>query len=58
MFRKIVIDLEEISYEQAEKELEKDIADVNKRLASFKQIKNYHILTEELEKTTTGKIKR
>ncbi|MBQ3053439.1 MAG: AMP-binding protein [Clostridia bacterium] len=55
---KIVIDLEEISYEQAEKELEKDIADVNKRLASFKQIKNYHILTEELEKTTTGKIKR
>ncbi len=38
--------------------IDREIKDINKQLASFKQIKKYYIREDEFEKTTTQKIKR
>ncbi|MDO5555622.1 MAG: AMP-binding protein, partial [Clostridia bacterium] len=40
------------------KEIKKVILDINKKLPNYKHIKNYKIVKEPLEKTTTQKIKR
>lgn len=41
-----------------DKEIEEHIKAVNEKLIYYKKIKNYSVLDEEMEKTTTGKIKR
>ena len=38
--------------------IKEHIASVNEKLIHYKQISNYTIREEEMEKTTTGKIKR
>jgi long-chain acyl-CoA synthetase len=47
-----------ITDEVVEKIISQVVKDVNKQLASFKQIKKYYIREREFEKTTTQKIKR
>lgn len=42
----------------AKAETEKHIASVNEKLINYKQISSYNIREEEMQKTTTGKIKR
>ena len=41
-----------------DKEIENHVKSVNEKLIYYKQIKSYVITDEEMEKTTTGKIKR
>lgn len=41
-----------------DKEMKKIISDINKKLPNYKHIKNFKIVKEPLEKTTTQKIKR
>ena len=38
--------------------VKEEIANINKELPAFKQIKRFHIQDKEFEKTTTQKIKR
>ncbi|MCX8028720.1 MAG: AMP-binding protein [Brevinematales bacterium] len=47
-----------ISYEEIEKIIDNIVKDVNSSLPDYKKIKSYKILTEELPKTSTRKIKR
>ncbi len=49
---------ENISSSDINKEIKKIISDVNKRLPNYKHIKDFKIVNEPLEKTTTQKIKR
>ena len=49
---------EDINKIDIEKEIKSIISEVNKRLPNYKHIKDYKILEEPLEKTTTQKIKR
>lgn len=49
---------ENISNEDINSEIKALIASVNKRLPNYKHIKNFKIVSEEFEKTTTQKIKR
>ncbi len=49
---------ENVTEKEMDVEIKKLIADVNKKLPNFKHIKNYKLLSEPLEKTTTQKIKR
>ena len=44
--------------EQYKEEIWKQIKEINKNLPLFKHIKKIEITTEELEKTTTQKVKR
>lgn len=44
--------------EDADKAIDEHIKNVNEMLIGYKKIKSYVILSEEMEKTTTGKIKR
>ena len=62
---KIVYDAETIKQtfgekteEQYKEEIWKKIKEINKDLPLFKHIKKIEITTEELEKTTTQKVKR
>ncbi len=48
----------EISDSDINKEIKKIISEVNKKLPNYKHIKNFKIVNEPLEKTTTQKIKR
>lgn len=48
----------EISAEDVNTEIKKLISEVNKKLPNYKHIKNFKIVTEPFEKTTTQKIKR
>ena len=48
----------DVSDDDIEKEIKKIISDVNKKLPNYKHIKNFKIVKEPLEKTTTQKIKR
>ncbi len=49
---------EDIKDSDINKEIKKIISDVNKKLPNYKHIKNFKIVKEPLEKTTTQKIKR
>ena len=49
---------ENVSNEDIEKEIKNLISDVNKKLPNYKHIKNFKIVNEPFEKTTTQKIKR
>jgi long-chain acyl-CoA synthetase len=49
---------ESINDELIKKVISQVVKDVNKQLASYKQIKKYYIREREFEKTTTQKIKR
>ncbi len=44
--------------EAAEAAITKDIKKINEGLPRYKQIHRKYITTEEMEKTTTGKVKR
>ena len=48
----------DIDKKDIEKEIKKIVSEVNQKLPNFKHIKNFKILDEPLEKTTTQKIKR
>ncbi len=54
---KVVYDPEEYP-NGIEEMLDRDIERINSELPAYKQIFSKHITTEEMEKTTTGKIKR
>ncbi len=54
---KIVYDVN-MDPDEAKAEIDKHIAEVNSKLAIYKQIKAYNITDKEMEKTTTKKIKR
>ena len=49
---------ENVSNEDIEKEIKDLISNVNKKLPNYKHIKNFKIVNEPFEKTTTQKIKR
>lgn len=49
---------EDISDSDINKEIKKLISEVNKKLPNYKHIKNFKIVDEPFEKTTTQKIKR
>ncbi|MBO4815961.1 MAG: AMP-binding protein [Clostridia bacterium] len=49
---------DDINKDEIEKEIKNIVAAVNNKLPNYKHIKNYKILEEPLEKTTTQKIKR
>ena len=49
---------EKIEKNEIDSEIKNIIAEVNNKLPNYKHIKNYKILEEPLEKTTTQKIKR
>ncbi|MDP4118138.1 MAG: AMP-binding protein, partial [Bacillota bacterium] len=54
----VVVDTDEISVAEARKLFENDVKGINKRLANYKQIKDFEVTDKEFIKTTTGKIKR
>ena len=56
-FKKL-LDKDEITKKEIEKEIKKIVSEVNQKLPNYKHIKNFKILDEPLEKTTTQKIKR
>lgn len=49
---------QKVSEDEINREIKKLISDINKKLPNFKHIKNFKIVSEPLEKTTTQKIKR
>lgn len=55
---KELLNKEDIEDSDINKEIKKIISDVNKKLPNYKHIKNFKIVKEPLEKTTTQKIKR
>lgn len=55
---KELLNKEDISDSDLNKELKKLISEVNKKLPNYKHIKNFKIVNEPFEKTTTQKIKR
>lgn len=55
---KELLNKDNISYGDIDTEIKRLISDVNKKLPNYKHIKNFKIVTEPFEKTTTQKIKR
>lgn len=55
---KELLNKEKISDSDINKEIKKLISEVNKKLPNYKHIKNFKIVDEPFEKTTTQKIKR
>ena len=49
---------DDINKTEIENEIKNIVTETNKKLPNYKHIKNYKILEEPLEKTTTQKIKR
>ena len=52
------LEKEKVSDSEINKEIKKVISDINKKLPNYKHIKDFKIVDEPLEKTTTKKIKR
>lgn len=55
---KELLNKDDISDSDINKEIKKLISEVNKKLPNYKHIKNFKIVNEPFEKTTTQKIKR
>lgn len=55
---KTLLNKDDISEIEINKEIKKLVSEVNKKLPNYKHIKNFKIVKEPLEKTTTQKIKR
>lgn len=55
---KELLNKDRISDTDINKEIKKVVSDVNKKLPNYKHIKNFKIVNEPFEKTTTQKIKR
>ncbi len=55
---KEILNKEDLSEDDIKKEIKTLVSDINKKLPNFKHIKNFKIVKEPLEKTTTQKIKR
>ena len=55
---KELLNKDKISDSEIEKEIKNLISEVNKKLPNYKHIKNFKIVDEPFEKTTTQKIKR